>query len=113
MDRRFDTRYPAEFEVWVTNLLKLGHSAAGRMRDISESGVCVVAPLPLAAGDMVRLDVADSSFFGLVTYAVREESDWRAGIEVQRVLLGESELSQLLQQVLEREMPAIAAGLRG
>jgi hypothetical protein len=112
VDRRLDTRYPADFEVWVTNLLKLGHSAAGRMRDISELGVCVVAPLRLAAGDMVRLDVADSALFGLVTYAVPEGADWRSGIEVQQVLMGESALSQLLRQVLERTMPAIAPQLR-
>ena len=82
------------------------------MRDISDSGMCVVVPLQLGSGDLVRLDVADSVLFGLVTSAVPENSDWRTGIEIQRVLLGESELSQLLHQVLQRTMPAVAVGPR-
>jgi len=112
VDRRFDIRYPTDSEVWVTDLLQLGHSVGGKMRDISDSGICVVVPLQLAAGAIVRLDVADSVLFGLVTSAVPEHSAWRIGIEVQRVLLGESELSVLLHEVLQRAMPAVAVGPR-
>jgi hypothetical protein len=81
------------------------------MRDISESGVCVVAPLPLSAGDIVRLDVQDSVLFGMVTYAESEEAGWRTGIEVQRVLLGGSDLSKLLQNALHEALPAVAQGV--
>jgi len=82
------------------------------MRDISDSGICVVVPLQLAAGAIVRLDVADSVLFGVVMFAVPEDADWRTGIEVQRVLLGESELSDLLHEVLQRALPAVAVGPR-
>jgi hypothetical protein len=110
VERRFDSRYPAELAIWVTDLARSGHSAAGTIRDISNSGVCVVSALPLGPGDTVRLDVGDCVLFGLVTYATPEEAGWRSGIEVQQALLGDSELSQLLQQVLQETMPAVEQG---
>ena len=112
MERRFESRYPANLEVWVTDLQNDGHSACAAIHDISESGVCVVTPLQLAPGAIVRIDAADSSLFGFVTYAIVEDSGWRAGIEIQRVLVGVSDLSVLLQQVLLEAMPQIAVGPR-
>ncbi len=111
MEQRLDPRYPADLSVWVTDLLKPGHSAAGKICDISSSGIGVASPLVLAAGDVVRLDVAESVLFGIVTHATAGEAGSRTGIEIQRVLLGDSELSQLLQRVLLEDMPAVALGL--
>jgi PilZ domain len=96
--------------VWVTDLLKPGRSASGTMRDISNSGLCVVTPLPLTPGDMVRLDVAESVLFGIVTHATAEGADWRTGIEIERVLIGDSDLSRVLHLVLQESMPDLAIG---
>ena len=82
------------------------------MSDISNSGVCLVTLLELAVGAVVRIDAADSALFGFVTYANRQGADWHAGIEIQRVLLGESDLSRLLQQVLHDAMPQVTVGPR-
>lgn len=117
MDGRFDPRYPANMEVWVTDLQNEGYSACGTIRDISASGVCVAVPLALAAGDVVRLDIADSVLYGFVTYSeaeaytldTAERDSWRTGIEVQRVLIGDSDLGKLLRQVLNAEMPRVPA----
>lgn len=108
MERRLDPRYPADLSVWVTDLLKPGHSAAGTICDISNSGIGVLSPLPLTAGDVVRLDVAESVLFGIVTHAAAGEAGSRIGIEIQRVLIGDSDLSHLLHRVLQEEMPAVA-----
>lgn len=108
---RFDTRYPADFEVWVTDMQNLGHSACGSMQDISSSGVSVITPLQLNPGDVVRLDVGDSVLYGFVTNARAalgsSEANWRCGIEVQRVLMGGSGLSQLLELALREQMPQL------
>ena len=118
VDGRFDTRYPADLEVWVTDMQHEGHSACGVVRDISESGVCVSIPLQFSPGDVVRLDVTDTVLFGFVTYSRLDDKatplpkPWRTGIEVQRVLMGESDLSALLRQVLQEEMPQVLAGVR-
>jgi hypothetical protein len=111
VEQRLDPRYPADLSVWVTDLLKPGHSAAGTICDISSSGIGVVSPLPLSAGDVVRLDVAESVLFGIVTHATAGEPGSRTGIEIQRVMIGGSELSDLLHQVLQEEMPAVALGV--
>ena len=108
---RFDTRYPADFEVWVTDMQNLGHSACGSMQDLSNSGVSVVTPLQLNPGDIVRMDVGDSVLFGYVTNARAvigsAHPDWRCGIEIQRVLMGDSAMSNLLEQALREQMPAL------
>ena len=108
---RFDTRYPADFEVWVTDMQNLGHSACGSIEDISSSGVSVVTALQLSPGDIVRLDVGDSVLFGYVTNARAvigsAHPDWRWGIEIQRVLMGESALSILLEEALREQMPTL------
>jgi hypothetical protein len=110
VERRNDPRYPADLAVWVTDLLKPGRSAPGTIRDISSNGVSIIGTLPLGAGDLVRLDVADSVLFGIVTYGNADASSWRIGVEVQRVLHGGSDLSQLLQRVLQEELPAVVQG---
>ena len=108
---RFDTRYPADFEVWVTDMQNLGHSACGTLQDISNSGVSVVTPLQLNPGDVVRMDVGDSVLYGFVTNSRSvlgaDEPAWRCGVEVQRVLMGGSELSKLLELALCEQMPAL------
>lgn len=111
MERRYDPRYPADLAVWVTDLLNPGRSAPGTIRDISNNGVSIMGTLPLNAGDIVRLDVGDSVLFGIVTYGTADASVSRVGVEVQRVLHGGSDLSQLLQRVLEEEMPTVPQGL--
>lgn len=117
MDGRFETRYPADLEAWVTDLQNMGHSACGVVRDISNSGICLSTPIPLGPADVVRLDIADSVLFGFVTYAnpepsQAEEPRWRTGIEVQRVLMGGSDLGQLLKKVLEEQMPQLHHEMR-
>ncbi len=108
---RFDTRYPADFEVWITDMQNLGHSACGSMQDISSSGVSVLTPLQLGPGDIVRLDVGDSALFGYVTNSRAvlgsAHADWRCGIEIQRVLMGDSSLSNLLELALREQMPSL------
>jgi hypothetical protein len=116
LDGRVDTRYPVDCEVWLTDLQHTGSAACGVIRDISESGLCVVTPLEFAPGDSVRMDLADSALYGFVTYSQPEnaagERHWRSGIEVQRVLVGESDLATLLKRILAEQMPQVLAETR-
>jgi hypothetical protein len=105
MDRRFDNRYPSDSIVQITTLPAPGSTCTGKLIDISSSGVALSAPIELPAGSAVQLEVADSFMFGFVVYCAPESSDFRMGIEVQRVLLGGSDLSRLLQSALIDAMP--------
>lgn len=113
MDGRFEERYPVNSEVWLTDLQHLGNSACGTLSDISTSGICVVTPLEFSPADSVRIDLADTALYGFVTYSRPEKNDtervWRTGIEVQRVILGGSDLATLLKQILAEQMPQVEA----
>ena len=107
MDRRYDPRYFSEIDVRVTDLANPERAGGARMTDISESGMGVTAPFELAEGDIVQLDVEDSTLFGIVVHAGRDDSGWRAGIEIQRVLMGGSDASRVLQVALRQMLPHI------
>jgi hypothetical protein len=108
MDRRIDQRYPANLDVTVTDIAAPDQSASGQIVDISRSGVCANLSLRFAAGAVVKAQLADCVLFGHVVYS--NEGPWfRTGIEVVRVLMGESDLSRLLNGILAETMPGISA----
>jgi hypothetical protein len=106
MERRLHPRARVQFETRVTNL-RTKESVLGRTCDISESGISVVQPLQLAAGDVVELEMADSTLSGRVAYSNPEGTEFRLGIEVKSVHLGDSNLSSLLQRTLVETMPTL------
>jgi hypothetical protein len=115
MERRADERFEVQFETRVTVLSNERHSALGRVTDISNSGISVDLPFQLAAGDLVELEMADSTLYGQVVYSNavysnaaysnKDSSLFRTGIEASRVLLGGTELSSILQRVLLEALP--------
>ncbi len=110
MERRADERFKVQFETRVTVLGDQRQSALGRVTDISKSGISVDLPLQLDAGDMVELEMADSTLYGQVVYSNPEISSFHTGVEASRVLLGGTELSNILQRVLletSPEMPGL------
>jgi hypothetical protein len=56
---------------------------------------------------VVRLNINDSVLFGLVAHSTPERSYFRTGIEVVQVLIGGSDLSQMLKTTLEEAMPDV------
>lgn len=113
VDRRFADRYDVRFDVRLTVLGAGERTIDGYITDISESGIGVTLPLALAEGDIVQLKVADTTLFGFAIHSAREETGWRAGIEVQRVLIGGSELSRLLHSALRQSLPNVPGVLAG
>jgi hypothetical protein len=79
-----------------------------RVDDISKAGVCVVLPRQLAPGDLVELHMADSLLFGHVIFCNPQSGEFRTGIEIERVLLGETDPSLVLQSLLATESPTLA-----
>jgi hypothetical protein len=58
----------------------------------------------LAIGATVKVQVGDCALFGHVTYC-DDEPAFRTGIEIVRVLIGESDLSGLVNAILAEAMP--------
>ena len=107
MDRRIDERHPTGLQVRVSEIDYLDFSASGQVVDLSQSGIGVYLPLQFTPGSAVRLNINDSVLYGFVAYSTPERSYFRTGIEVVQVLIGGSDLSQLLKTTLEESMPDV------
>ena len=105
MDRRIHERRLAHFQVRLTDLASPQVSASGEGIDISESGIGVYLPLRFTPGRVVELKINDSALFGVVTSSMPDRSFFRTGIEVWQVLIGRSELAELLKATLQETMP--------
>ena len=107
VDRRIDERHPTGLQVRVSEIDYLDFSASGQVVDLSQSGIGVYLPLQFTPGSAVRLNINDSVLYGFVAYSTPERSYFRTGIEVVQVLIGGSDLSQLLKTTLEESMPDV------
>jgi hypothetical protein len=108
VDRRIHERHPTDFQARVTAVEDPGLSASGQVIDLSQSGMGVYLPLQFMPGTVVRLTINDSVLYGFVAHSTPERSYFRTGIEVVQVLIGGSDLSQLLKSALEEAMPEVA-----
>jgi hypothetical protein len=105
MDRRLDERYQTNLAAIVTDIASPDHVASGRIVNVSQSGICACLSMRLAVGATVKVEVEDCRLFGHVIYS-DEKPGFRTGIEIVRVLIGESDLSRLVNAILAETMPA-------
>lgn len=89
----------------MTNIRTREQASLGRVCDMSKAGISVTLPLQFVPTDLVQLEMADSVLLGRVVYSNPEGSQFRIGIEVDRVELGDSDLSNILQETLRETMP--------
>jgi hypothetical protein len=108
VDRRLHNRALADLDVEVIRLRKQGQSVPGRIEDISESGVCLVLPCELLPEELLKLQAADSTLFGHVVYSTWKRNAFRTGVEVERVLVGGTDLAELLRSVLQDTLPGVS-----
>ena len=59
----------------------------------------------LAVDEIVRLETADCTLFGHVVHCTWQRNAFRTGIEVERVLIGNTDLAELLRTALQDTMP--------
>ena len=104
MDRRLRNRALADLDVEVIRLTRQEQTVSGRLQDISEDGMCLILPCELRMKELVRLEAADSTLFGHVVYSRWKRNAFRTGIELERVLLGGTDLADLLRTVLQDTM---------
>lgn len=107
MDRRIHERRPTNFQVRVTAVDDPEFSASGQAADISEAGIGVFLPLQFEPRSVVRLNIDDSVLYGFIAHSTPERSYFRTGIEVVQVLIGGSDLSQLLKTTIEEVLPDV------
>lgn len=107
MDRRLHNRALADLDVQVTRLKRKEPRVCGRLGDVSDSGVCVILPCELHPDEMVKLEAADSTLYGYVIHSAWTRNAYRTGIEIEHVLLGGTDLADLLRSVLQVTLPEV------
>jgi PilZ domain-containing protein len=112
VDRRLHTRALADLDIEVVRIEKKDQSVPGRLGDISEAGMCIILPCELAQDELVRLEAADCTLFGHVIYCTWQRNAFRTGVEVERVLLGNTDLAELLRTALQDTMPWATLSVR-
>jgi len=105
VDRRLHNRALADLDVEVIRFRKQDQFVSGRVEDVSESGVCLILPCELVQDELVRLEAADCTMYGHVIYSTWQRNAFRTCVEVERVLLGNTDLAELLRKTLEDTMP--------
>jgi hypothetical protein len=105
VDRRLHNRALADLNVEVLRFRKQDQFVSGRLEDVSESGLCLILPCELVQDELVRLEAADCTLYGHVVYCTWQRTAFRTGVEVERVLLGNTDLAELLRKTLEDTMP--------
>lgn len=70
------------------------------MTDVSDAGVCVILPVAIEPGHLVRVEFSEGSLYGQIVHATSDGEEFRTGIEVFQVLLGNSDLARLLEHVM-------------
>ena len=104
MDRRLAERYQTNLAAIVTDIASPDRVASGQIVTVSQSGICASLSMRLAVGATVKVQIEDCKLFGHVVYC-DEEPAFRTGIEIVRVLIGESDLSRLVNAILAETMP--------
>lgn len=105
MERRLDERFLGHVDVTIIDLATRD-CAEGTLADLSKGGVCVLSPRALSVEAVVRLELADSVLYGCVVHCTGDEPWFRIGIELIQVLLGATDMANLLNAVLLEMLPA-------
>src|SRR5207302_3306765 len=99
LERRKDPRFPVELSGTLTGFDEPETRLSVYVEDVSEGGVRLALAEALECGALVRLAVADSTLFCEVRYCRRGGVAYTAGLLVERVLLGASDLGRLIEKL--------------
>ena len=100
MERRDDPRLPTELSGSVTRLGGPEERLSIWIEDVSEGGIRFVATEALECGSFLVINVEESTLFGQVRYCQGGNSSYTVGVLVERMLMGGSNLSMLLENLL-------------
>jgi hypothetical protein len=105
MDSRLHERHQLKLDLTVTDIAAPDRVTAGQIVNVSEAGLCADLSAAFDLGAIVKVQIADCTLFGHVTYCIDQQS-FRTGIEIVRVLIGDSDLGRLVNAVLAETIPA-------
>ena len=106
MERRSNQRFRLECQTTVIARRNDAHgSAEGKFCDISNSGIRILIGLALEPGESIEVLIGDSTLYGLVAHCEQQGSSFEIGAKVEKVKLGDQDLSGMLKEALTHALP--------
>ncbi len=105
MERRESPRLLAELSGCVTRLGRPKDQGREQpisilIQDVSEGGIRFLASEALDCGSFLVINIEESTLFGQVRYCQAENSSYTIGVLVEKMLMGGSSLSMLIESLL-------------
>lgn len=114
MEQRHNPRFPVHVEVRYSIIGDDSKTLTGYACDVSENGLRLVTEIALTPGAFLKIQMEDSTLFAEVKYCNVWMDLHIAGVYVEEVLLGTSELAKLICATMNqvpKMTPAIATQL--
>ena len=108
MNSRREPRFEVNQPVEVTILGNPDTRMAGRVADISGSGMRLLIDRPVALGSAVRVDLANSLLLGEVCYCRQEVALYAIGVRLEHLLTNIGDLARLMQALSEETLAPAA-----
>jgi hypothetical protein len=74
--------------------------------------MCLILSCELLPDELITIEAADCTVYGYVIHCTWQRNAFRTGIEVERVLLGNTDLAELLRIVVQDTMPGVTLSAR-
>ena len=102
MDRRRNTRLAAAhiIPVRIAGLGDLSLQTTGSILNISSNGLRISVATAIPLGSFLRVEFEDATIFAEVRYCHRQKGGFVAGVFVEEILIGKSELARLVASLV-------------
>jgi hypothetical protein len=101
MERRQYPRFEADQEVCVTVLTEPEQQHAARLMNISGSGMRLLAPRPLAAGTLLKVEWDNTLLLGEAVYSEPVGDGYAIGMKLEHFLADTEALARLAKRLLD------------
>ncbi len=103
MERRREPRFHTNQPARITILRDGKPVIEGRLLNISGRGLRLALPAPIAPGTPLKLEIGDALILAEVAYIQEDGGTIQAGVRVDQVLSGLSELMRLHRSLLNEQ----------
>src|SRR5690348_10609843 len=104
MESRQEARFEVDQEVTVTLLGDVETTVAGKIVNVSGTGLCVRSNEAISPGTPLKIELADTLVLGEVIYCRPQEEFYCSGISLGQALYHTRQLAALAQRLLGRDI---------
>ena len=100
MESRRECRFETDQEITVTLLGEVDTTFAGKVVNVSGTGICLQSSQALPPGAALKIELADTLLLGEVIYCRSEAAHYHSGILLEQALYHTRDLAALSERLL-------------